>query len=69
VERPAAEDALMGIIESPNWRETGYKEVNAEVGNTGSASVLPMTDDEKKVAAQREKQKPPLGFSSPPRTR
>lgn len=51
-----------GIIDNPEHREQGYTKMeNVSVSGTGSASVLPMTDEECAAVVER-----PVGFVPPP---
>jgi hypothetical protein len=49
-----------GRVEAPSDLEGEW----VSVGGTGSASTLPMSDEEKTAAREREERKPPVGFGA-----
>lgn len=55
----------MAVVEPPYWLERGYREVTANATTGGSASTLPMTDEQIEEAKDREAKPRPVGFTSP----
>lgn len=53
----------MAIIEQQKRRELGRTDIFARVGGTGTAGTLPMSEKEKKAAAERKRGRLPIGFA------